>query len=130
VTFGWAEHVGELELWVEARDEAGVFADALRAFGDLLGEGEGEVEWREVTVEGQDRAVLLAAWIEELGFLAETEGFVPEAAEPLELGPRSIHARVRGRVGSPPHLVKAVTYHRLSFEQADGEWRAVVVLDV
>jgi SHS2 domain-containing protein len=130
VTFGWAEHVGELELWVEAPDEGAVFAEALRALGEVLGEATGDPQWRDVTAEGDDRAVLLAAWIDELSFLAETEGFVPEAAEPLELEAGSMRARVRGRLGSPPHLVKAVTYHRLSFERADGGWRAVVVLDV
>jgi len=33
---GWTEHVGELELWVEAPDEPGVFTEALRALGELL----------------------------------------------------------------------------------------------
>jgi SHS2 domain-containing protein len=130
VSFGWAEHVGELELWVEAPDEATVFAEALRALHELLGEGYAGEEWREVTAHGEDRAALLAAWIEELCFLAETEGFVPEAAEHVALEPASVRARVRGRRGSPPHLVKAVTYHRLAFGPSGGGWRAVAVLDV
>jgi SHS2 domain-containing protein len=129
MTYGWAEHVGELELWVEAPDEAAVFAEALRALCELLA-SEGAPERREVTAEGEDRAVLLAAWLEELCFLAETEGFVPETVEDLVLEPRGIRAQVAGVRGSPPHLVKAVTYHRLSFEPVDGGWRAVTVLDV
>jgi SHS2 domain-containing protein len=129
MTYGWGEHVGELELWVEAPDEAAVFVDALRAIGELLG-AEGDPEAFEVVADGADRAVLLAAWLEELCFLAETEGLVPEAVEELELEPGRISARVAGRRGSPPHLVKAVTYHRLAFEPANGGWRAVAVLDV
>jgi SHS2 domain-containing protein len=129
MTYGWAEHVGELELWVEAPDQAGVFAEALRALGELLA-GEGASVQHAVTAEGDDRAVLLAAWLEELCFLAETEGFVPETVEELVLEPRRVRARVGGRRGSPPHLVKAVTYHRLSFEPVAGGWRAVAVLDV
>jgi SHS2 domain-containing protein len=129
MTYGWAEHVGELELWVEAPDERAVFAEALRALGELLAT-EGEPAEREVTAEGEDRAVLLAAWLEELAFLAETEGLVPETVDALKLEPRRVHARVAGRCGSPPHLVKAVTYHRLSFARVDNGWRAVVVLDV
>jgi SHS2 domain-containing protein len=134
MSYGWTEHVGELELWVEAPDEAGVFADALRALADVLGDedapADGEREWREVVAEGEDRAVLLAAWLEELNFLAETEGFAPETAEDLALEPQRVRARVGGRRGSPPHLVKAVTYHRLAFERAGDGWRAAAVLDV
>jgi SHS2 domain-containing protein len=132
MSYGWTEHVGELELWVEAADEPGVFAEALRALADVLGDspGDGEREWRDVVAEGRDRAVLLAAWLEELNFLAETEGFEPETAEELALEPRSVRARVAGRVTSPPHLVKAVTYHRLAFERTEDGWRAVAVLDV
>jgi SHS2 domain-containing protein len=134
MAYGWTEHVGELELWVEAPDEPGVFAEALHALADVLGDGSaagpGEREWREVAAEGGDRAVLLAAWLEELNFLAETEGFAPDAAEELALGERRVRARVGGRVTSPPHLVKAVTYHRLAFERSGDGWRAVAVLDV
>jgi SHS2 domain-containing protein len=129
MTYGWAEHVGELELWVEAPDEAAVFAEALRALGELLA-SEGAPARLVVTAAGDDRAALFAAWLEELVFVAETEGFVPEAVEEVVLEPGRVRARIAGRRGRPPHLVKAVTYHRLSFEPADGGWRAVAVLDV
>jgi SHS2 domain-containing protein len=129
MTYTWGEHVGELELQVAAPDEATVFSEALRALGELLASDGARAE-RKVSATGEDRAVLLAAWLEELCFLAETEGFVPEAVEELSLEPQSIRARVNGRRGTPPHLVKAVTYHRLSFEPVGDEWRAVVVLDV
>jgi SHS2 domain-containing protein len=133
VSYEWAEHVGELELRVEASEEAAVFEDALAALHELLADDDGvrgELEWRDVHAHGEDRAVLLAAWIEELAFLAETEAFVPERIGELELGAEHVRARVGGRLGSPPHLVKAVTYHRLAFEPADGGWRATAVLDV
>jgi SHS2 domain-containing protein len=132
VGYGWTEHVGELELWVEAADEPGIFAEALRALGEVLTDGtaNGERQSRDVVAEGADRAVLLAAWLEELNFLAETEGFAPETAERLALEPGRVRARVGGRLSSPPHLVKAVTYHRLAFERAGDGWRAVAVLDV
>jgi SHS2 domain-containing protein len=130
MSYGWSEHVGELELWVQASTEAGVFAESLRALGELLGDGDGEPEFRDVVAEGEDRTALLAAWLEELNFLAETEGFAPETAAELALEPARVRARVCGRHGSPPHLVKAVTYHRLAFQRSDGGWRAVAVLDV
>jgi SHS2 domain-containing protein len=134
MSYGWAEHVGELELRVRATDEAAVFVEALHALAELLGEVNGAPvggrEWLEVTAEGQDRALLLAAWLEELSFVAETQGFMPETVDDLTLEPGRITARVGGRRGSPPHLVKAVTYHRLAFEPAGDGWDAVAVLDV
>src|SRR3954452_5779508 len=35
--FRWAEHTGELELEIEAASEHGVYEDAVRAMGELLG---------------------------------------------------------------------------------------------
>jgi SHS2 domain-containing protein len=133
--YGWGEHTGELELWVTAASEAEVFEDALRAVGELLDEEDaGETEpaavSRLIAIEGGDHAALLAAWLEELAFLAETDGFVPERAEDLHLAPAGVQARVVGHRGSPPHLIKAVTLHRLAFERDGDRWRALVVLDV
>jgi SHS2 domain-containing protein len=132
MTYTWGEHVGELELRMDAADEAGVFAAAVRAMAELLGGGGGADvrEWIAVSAEGADRAVLLAAWLEELIFLAEHDGVVPLTAEDIVLQPGSVAARVGGYRGEPPHLVKAVTYHRLAFEPHERGWRATVVLDV
>jgi SHS2 domain-containing protein len=134
MAYGWGEHVGELALWIEAASEEDVFAEALAALADLLA-GDGSVggspaEWREVAADGADRAVLLADWIEQLAFLAETEGFVPDAVDELVLAPGALRATVGGHRGAPPHLVKAVTYHGLRFERRGSGWRAEAVLDV
>jgi SHS2 domain-containing protein len=129
--YRWGEHVGELELAVEAGSERGVFADAARAFGELLeDEAGGAPLVVEVTASGRDRAALLADFLEELIFLAETEGFVPGELQALELGDGLLRARVAGRRAAPPHLVKAVTHHRLAFEPVPGGWRANLLLDV
>jgi SHS2 domain-containing protein len=129
--YGFSEHVGELELWVSAASEEEVFGESARALAEVLDDGSGgPPEARELAVRGTDRPALLAAWLEELAFLAETEGFVPERVEDVVLGDGGVRARVAGRRGSPPHLVKAVTYHRLSFEPDGAGWRARAVLDV
>jgi SHS2 domain-containing protein len=130
VPYGWGEHTGELELWVTASSEREVFEEAVLAVAELLGDDGGERESREVAVAGADRAGLLAEWLEELAFLAETEGFVPERAEELALAAAGVTARVVGHRGAPPHLIKAVTLHRLAFEPGHDGWRARVVLDV
>jgi SHS2 domain-containing protein len=131
---GFDEHVGELQLWVTAPSEREVFAEALRALADVLAEHGATAapggEVREIALEAGDRAVLLADWIGELAFLAETDAFVPDSIEALELADGGLRARVRGHAGRPPHLVKAVTYHELRFEPAPEGWRAQVLLDV
>jgi SHS2 domain-containing protein len=129
--YRWIEHTGELELLIESPSEAGAFEDALAALEELLGEhGGGEPASREISASAPDRPALLAEWLSELAYLAESEGFVPERPLRLELAPHAIEATVEGRLSSPPHLVKAVTYHRLSLDVRNGVWRGTVILDV
>jgi SHS2 domain-containing protein len=131
VPFRWIDHTGELELELEAPNEPGIFEAGLHAMHELLA-GDEARERMEVPVElsGSDRALLIADWLGELAYLAETRGLVPDDMEAFELDERGAKATVLGRVGDPPHLVKGVTYHRLRFEPADSGWRARVVLDV
>jgi SHS2 domain-containing protein len=131
--FRWAEHTGELELEIEAASEHGVYEDAVRAMGELLGGDRlprGQAATRRVTVAARDRPRLLVELLAELAFLAERDGFVPDALEGLKAGPTELDANVRGRLGDPAGQVKAATYHRLRFEHEDGGWRARAVLDV
>ena len=133
----WVDHTAELELELEAPTEEALFEEALAALAELLGDERpggseplGAPGVREVTVRADDRPTLLAAWLDELVFLAETEDFLPEAVESLDLGQLELRARIRGRPGDVPHLVKAVTHHRLELGRSDGIWRARAVLDV
>jgi SHS2 domain-containing protein len=132
--YRWVDHTAELELHVEAPTAEAVFRDALDALRELLVErmdgAEGEPATHEVHASAPDRPTLLAEWLAELVYLAEADGFVPERAESLELSADSVDARVGGVRSAPPNLVKAVTYHRLELAEADGGWRATVVLDV
>lgn len=131
--YRWVEHTGELEIEIEAPTEREVFEHGFEAMRELLGSASDRDEPappREVSIGAADRAALLAEWLAELAFLAESEGLVPERLAALELGERSLRAVVHGRRGRPPHLVKAATYHRLSLEPVGDGWRATVVLDV
>jgi SHS2 domain-containing protein len=131
--YRWVDHTAELELRVDASTEWDVFEQALQALAELLREhshGDGEPAAFEVDASAPDRATLLAEWLSELVYLVETEGFVPERVDELTLSADSLEASVSGRRASPPHLVKAVTYHRLALEERGGAWHATVVLDV
>ena len=130
MTYRWVDHTAEVELEIEASGEREVLEDALRALAELLG-AEGSVdEQRSVTAQAPDRPALLAAWIEELAFLAESEGFVATELIDLDLSPDGARATVAGVLDAPPPLVKAVTYHRLAFAPHGDGYVARVILDV
>ena len=131
IMYRWVEHTAELELRIDAPTQEALFADALDAFAELVGdEAGGEPARHEVAVAADDAAVRLADWLEELVFLAETENFVPEALAAVDLRGSELRAVVDGRRGRPSHLVKAVTYHGLAVEEGADGWHASVVLDV
>ncbi len=131
MSYRWVEHTAELELRIEADSLEGLFEEATAAFGELLGESPGgEPAEHAIAVSAPDRPTLLAEWLNELVFLAETEDFVPGSVAELAISSDAAEGAVRGRRGSPPHLVKAVTYHRLTAAERNGAWTATVVLDV
>ena len=130
--FYWAPHTSELELHIEAAGEHEVFIDALLGLAELLGvdvRREPDV-CRRLRAQAGDRPALLAAWLEELIFVVETEGFEPVGVRELRLEDESAEALVVGSLGEPPPLIKAVTYHGLTFAAVEGGYRASVVLDV
>jgi SHS2 domain-containing protein len=134
--YRWVDHTAEVELEIEAGSEPEVFADALGALAELLGADDqadstqAQHEHRTVVVTASDRPAMLAAWLEELVFLAESEGFVATSLERIDLTDQELSANVAGRLDDPPPLVKAVTYHRLAFERGGRGYVARLVLDV
>ena len=129
----WIEHTAELQLELHAGSEAAIFRQAVHALRELLEDDEpatGPHVERAVEAEATDRGALLAEWLAELVFLAETEGLVPDEARNLVVGEDSVTAVVVGRATEPRHLVKAVTYHDLELHRDPDGWRGNVVLDV
>ena len=133
MTYRWVDHTAEVELEIEAAGEREVLEEAVRAVAELLGvHTPSSTTERELTANAPDRPTLLAAWIEELVFLAESEGFVATRIESIDVSERSVRATVAGVLGEPPPLIKAVTYHRLEFapRARGGGYGARVILDV
>jgi protein archease len=129
--YRWVEHTAEVGLEIEAPTSEAIFDDALHALGELIGDGSrGDPVACEIFVAGREPAVLLAGWLDELVYRAETEDLVPDDVERIELGEQGVRATVRCHRGSPRHLVKGVTYHQLAFEPTDRGFRATLVLDV
>jgi SHS2 domain-containing protein len=129
----FVEHTSEVELRLDAPTPAALFVEAGRALAELmLGESAGaESVTDRVTVTAPDRAALLAAWIDELIFRAETRKAVFTTFEVARVDEREIVATIRG-VAEPiiKTAVKAATYHDLRVVEEAGRWLATVVLDV
>jgi SHS2 domain-containing protein len=128
--YEWQSHTAEIELHVLAASEEGVFADAADAFGRFveLDRG-GRPGQHEVALEARDRGALLVALFNELIFLAETEGFVPDrSALRVEIG--RLVGVLEGRRTRIDPIMKAATYHGLQFEHNGEAWDARIVLDV
>ena len=127
--YEWREHTAEVELAIDAVSEAAVFEEAAVALGELVRMDEGEPARRIVSVTAHDRGARLVDWLEELIFLADTQGFAASGGW-VRLEDDGVHGELEGTLGSIDPLVKAATYHGLSFEELDGRWYARVVLDV
>lgn len=92
-------------------------------------------ESREVMAQGEPPEALLVAWINELLYLHDVEGFTLHEVETVQLEGNRVHGRLSGEpVDLARHprgiLVKAATFHELALEQAPGRVEARVVLDI
>lgn len=125
------EHVGEVELALEAESQEGLFTEATAAFRELVDGStpRGEVLRREVALPAASDELLLVDWLNELVFLSEVEGFVPERVEALELAD-GLRSAVVGTRGHPRPLVKAATLNGLDVSCNAGVWHAHIVLDI
>ena len=128
-------HTSEIQLRLQAGSLPDLLAEAGRALARLQlrgteGEG-GNGSWREIEVTASDPAALLAEWLNELVYLAETERWVATEFRFAAADERSLRVRARGvPVASPRGLVKAATLHGLRVEPVPGGYEGEVILDV
>jgi SHS2 domain-containing protein len=92
------------------------------------------VETRRRTVDADDRAGLLAAWLNDLILLLNADGFIAGGAAIVECSETRLVADVRGEPVDPARHrfrldVKAATYHQLAVGKTNG-WEARVIFDV
>jgi SHS2 domain-containing protein len=129
-----ADHASEVQLRLRAGSLGELLAEAGRALAVIQLGGTARPAtgpWRQIEVSSPDRASLLADWLNELVFLAETERWVATDFGIELADERSVRARVRGvDVESVPGLVKAATLHGLRMEDVPGGMEGEVILDV
>jgi SHS2 domain-containing protein len=130
MTYEWREHTAEVELAVSANSPEQIFRDVADAFGRYVElAADGTPTTHRIELAERDRATLLVALLEELIYLADTEGFVPDDSA-AELAGNHLSIELEGRRTAVQPIFKAATYHNLAFEQSGGAWHARVVLDV
>ncbi len=89
-----------------------------------------------VTAQGREPPGLLVAWLSEILYLFDAEGWLFRDFEVAGLTDRSIEASGGGeRFERGRHqiklLVKAITYHQLALDEiGTGRWRARVYVDI
>ncbi|MBI4545484.1 MAG: archease [Gemmatimonadetes bacterium] len=134
----WLDHTADVGLELRARDLPELFRRAaagmlLLLYGSVREvEQAGAAERREIVLEAEDVASLLALWLRELLYLHDVHGLACQEAEFPVLHERGLSARVHCTrpPGAPLRELKGVTYHGLRAERRGGEWRARVIFDV
>lgn len=130
---GFEEHTGEVRIWVEAPDLAGLFREAGLALAELMAPDAQRPDGAAETIElsARDAEALLVDFLDELIYRTDTTGRVYNEIEVERADSGGLSARVRGVVPAEMKTaVKAATFHGLRIEESDGLWRARVVLDV
>ncbi len=128
------DHTSEIQLRLRAGSLGELLAEAGRALAtiqlrDTPTTASGP--WRQVEISSPDRASLLADWLNELVFLAETEQWVATEFGMDRVEERSVLARARGvEVDRVPGLVKAATLHGLRLDDVPGGMEGEVILDI
>jgi SHS2 domain-containing protein len=133
-------HTSEIGLRARAPTLADLFGCLAQAMVGLTGveaEPEADPVFFEVELTAGDLESLLVDWLNEVLYLHEVSGLVPEAVEIDEITLRSIQATLRGhRSRQAPDLqIKAVTYHQLWIgqeqeRQETERWKAEVFFDI
>jgi SHS2 domain-containing protein len=132
-------HTSEIGLRAYAATLGDLFACLGRAMLALTGvqasedaAAEAEVMTLEVDVSAADVESLLVDWLNEVLYLHEVTGIVPQTVTVHTITPDLIQATISGRAAQAPSelQIKAVTYHQLAVVQQAGEWKAEVFFDI
>jgi SHS2 domain-containing protein len=131
------DHTADLGLRVRAADLETLLAEAAAALFSAIVTDLASVqprECREIRLPVDDREYLLFDWLKQLLFLFDAEHLLFGRFE-AHLGAESFVGRAWGEPLDRErhvleHEVKAITYHGLRVEPADGGWLAEVIVDI
>ena len=135
--YEYFDHTADVGIAATGASLEAVFAAAGEGLASLLCEPEtvGEAGEREIAVSAPDPEALLVAWLSEINYLFEVDGFAFRTFEVSEVGGTTVRGIGRGETLDPSRhrvgeQVKAVTYHGLELKQGADGWSARVILDI
>ncbi|MEJ2212166.1 MAG: bifunctional riboflavin kinase/FAD synthetase [Anaerolineae bacterium] len=129
------EHTADRALAVWGQTLPALFVGAAQGMYSLMDEldrdGLVPTEWRTVSLEGLDREGLLVDWLNELLYLAESEGLLLVKFEIDSLTDTALEGRVGGVFAEETVAdIKAATYHDLEVKEEEGGWSTQITFDV
>ena len=134
--YEYFEHTADIGLRARGADLAEAFANAGRGLAALIADPSTVEprEQREVSLPPAEPSELLIAWLNELLYLLDAEGFLPSAITVDAVGAEGLAARLRGERLDPARHevktgVKAATYHQARVE-CDGGCLVQAILDL
>ena len=144
-SFEILEHTGEIGILARGETPAEVFCQTARGMFSFMVELDtvAETAEREVEADGPDIDALLVAWLNELIYLFDVEGWVFKTFRIQEMSDTRLKALCYGEsLDEERHRFdiapKAATYHLLEVREEPedsrsaqgGTWRARVILDI
>ena len=135
MAFEIVEHTADVGVRATALTIEALFEETTRGLLEITGSFvPGTGEWIDFEVESRDLAGALVDWLGEALYLQDSRDAVV-----TDLRVESVkEGRARGALALAPRndadlegtAVKAITYHQLKVEEADGGWTAQVFVDV
>jgi len=137
IPFEEIEHDADVALRVRGASRSELFAHAAEGMIGLMVDP-ATVAGRmslEVCARGGDDESLLVAWLDEILFALDGEGFVPQRAEVDAVEDGAVCGRLWGEpLDEGRHelraAIKAVTWHGLDVRRTDDGYEVVVIFDV
>ncbi len=88
-----------------------------------------------VDVSGSSLEGLMVAWLNELVYFFDTDGFIGSSINLKKLNNNSLTAVIHGEEFDPEKhdrglLIKAATYHRLKIKKGNSTWIAEIIFDI
>lgn len=135
--FEYLDISGDAGLRIYGKGLPDLFVNAARGLYSLITDtGSIRVDKTiQVIAAGETTESLLIAFLNELVFYLDAEGFIGRDIEIKSLKAESVEATVSGEEFDPDRherrlLIKAATYHNITVEKMDGVWAASVIFDI
>jgi SHS2 domain-containing protein len=135
--FEFIEHTADIGVRARGLSRAEVFEQCALGMVSLMYDPETVERSQRVRIEARadDEKALLVAWLSEIIYLVETEGWAFRDFEVEEISRQEVRGwglgepldAARHRVSGE---VKAPTYHMLELAEREGRWEAQVIFDV